>query len=123
LYAQSQRLRVSSENLANAQTTGANATEDPYRRKTITFGELVDRNAGVATVSVRAVGRDPSSFRTIYDPGHPAADAKGFVRMPNVDPMVELADLREANRSYQANVQVVKQAKDLFSLTIDLLKT
>ncbi len=122
LEAQSTRIRVVSENVANAQTTGAEPGSEPYRRKTISFGEELSRAEGVRTVGVRAIGRDPSEFRVVRDPGHPAADAKGFVKMPNVDPIMEVADLREANRSYQANVQVVRQTRDLFSLTIDLLK-
>lgn len=122
LEAQSTRIRVVSENVANAQTTGATPGSDPYRRKTISFGEELARAEGVRKVAIRAIDVDLSDFRMVRDPGHPAADARGYVKMPNVDPILEMADLREANRSYQANVQVVRQTRELFSLTIDLLK-
>lgn len=122
LEAQSTRIRVVSENVANAQTTGATPGSDPYRRKTISFGEELARAEGVRKVAIRAIDVDPSDFRMTLDPGHPAADERGYVKMPNVDPILEMADLREANRSYQANVQVVRQTRELFSLTIDLLK-
>ncbi len=122
LEAQSTRIRVVSENVANAHSTGATPGDDPYRRKTISFGEELARAEGVRTVAVRSIGRDPTAFRSVHDPGHPAADQRGFVKLPNVDPILELADLREANRSYQANVQVVRQTRELFTLTIDLLK-
>jgi flagellar basal-body rod protein FlgC len=123
LEAQSVRIRVVSENLANAQTTGASPTEQPYARKTITFADELSRADGAHLVRVRGVGVDASPFRVVHDPGHPAADDKGFVKVPNVDPLIELADLKEADRSYQANLQTIKQARDLFSMTVDLLKS
>lgn len=122
LEAQSARIRIISENVANAQTTGEAPGADPYRRKTISFGEEMARAEGVTTVAIRTVGRDVSAFRSVHDPGHPAADARGYVKLPNVDPILELADLREANRSYQANLQVVRQTRELVTLTVDLLK-
>ena len=123
LGAQSERLRVVSENLANAQTTGNTPDENPYRRKTITFSSTLDRASGIAYVNTTAISSDPSEFPTEYMPGHQAADANGYVRMPNVNTLVEMADMREANRSYQANLQVIKQARELISMTIDLLRT
>ena len=123
LGAQSERLRVVSENLANAQSTGNTPDENPYRRKTITFSSTLDRASGIAYVNTTAVSSDPSEFPTEYMPGHQAADANGYVRMPNVNTLVEMADMREANRSYQANLQVIKQARELISMTIDLLRT
>ena len=82
----------------------------------------MDRASGVPLVRVRQVGLDQSPFRVSHDPGHPAADGKGDVKTPNVDPLIETADLREANRAYQANLQIVKQARELFSMTLDLMK-
>jgi flagellar basal-body rod protein FlgC len=122
LDAQSTRLRIISENIANAQSTSSVAGGDPYARKTVTFSDEVDRAAGISLVRVLSVGVDPSPFKLEQDPGNPAADASGFVKMPNVDVLVELADMREANRSYEANLQVAKQSSDLQSATVNLLK-
>jgi len=122
LAVQSARLRVVSENLANAQSTGSVAGADPYARKTVTFESELDQALGVELVQIRSIGTDHSPFRVEHDPGHPAADAKGFVKYPNVNVLMEMADMREANRSYEANLQVFKQARDLAAMTIDLLK-
>ena len=122
LGAQSERLRVVSENLANAQSTGSTPGADPYRRKTITFQSEVDRATGDSLVEVSAINRDPSDFPIEFQPGNEAADAKGYVKMPNVNTLVEMADMSEANRSYEANLQVIKQARDLISMTIDLMR-
>jgi flagellar basal-body rod protein FlgC len=122
LSAQSARLRVVSENLANARSTADTAGADPYRRKTISFGEQMDKASGVDTVQIKRIGVDRSAFQTEYDPGNPAADANGVVKYPNVNVLVEMADMREANRSYEANLQSIKQARDLISSTIDLLR-
>ncbi len=122
LEAQSSRMNVVSENLANAESTGATPGADPYRRKTVTFENELDRVSGVTLVRVGNIGEDRSAFRIEHDPGHPAADAAGFVKLPNVNMLVEMADMREANRSYQANLQVIRQARDMVSMTIDLLR-
>lgn len=122
LTAQSERLRVVSENMANAQSTGDAPGADPFRRKTISFASMIDRDSGAATVEVAKYGRDESAFPIEYLPGHQAADARGYVKMPNINMLVEMADLREANRSYEANLQVFKQARDLISMTIDLMR-
>ncbi len=122
LEAQSARLRVVAENLANAQSTGAAPGADPYARKTITFASEVDRASGADLVRVKGIGVDKAPFRVDLDPGNPAADAKGFVKLPNVNMIMEMADLREANRSYEANIQIVKQTRELSSMTIDLLR-
>lgn len=122
LGAQSERLRVVSENLANAQSTGNRPDEDPYRRKTVTFSATLDRQSGIAYVNATGISTDPTEFPTEYLPGHQAADANGYVRMPNVNALIEMADMREANRSYQANLQVIKQARELISMTVDLLR-
>ena len=122
LDAQSARLRVISENVANSQSTGPVPGADPYARKTITFDSEMDRALGVPMVHVKGVGVDQTPFKVELDPGNPAADEKGFVKMPNVDLLVELADMREANRSYEANLQVAKQSADLMNMTVNLLK-
>jgi flagellar basal-body rod protein FlgC len=123
LGAQSERLRVVSENLANAQSTGTSPGADPYRRKTISFVSELDRSSGASLVSVGAIDRDRSDFPVEFQPGNEAADAKGYVKMPNVNALIEMADMREANRSYEANLQVIKQARDLISMTIDLMRS
>jgi flagellar basal-body rod protein FlgC len=122
LEAQSVRLRVISENIANSQSTGATPGADPYMRQTVTFDNELDRAAGLSLVRVKSIGVDPSPFKTELDPGNPAADENGIVKMPNVDILTELADMREANRTYEANLQVAKQSADLLSTTVNLLK-
>jgi flagellar basal-body rod protein FlgC len=122
LAAQSMRLQVASENLANAHSTATRPGGDPYARKTISFEASLDEEAGGAQVKISNIGRDRSPFRTELDPGHPAADDKGFVKLPNVNALIELGDIREANRSYEANLQVIRQSRELISMTIDLLK-
>jgi flagellar basal-body rod protein FlgC len=122
LEAQSTRLRIVSENLANANSTASVPNGNPYTRKLVSFDSEVDRASGAELVRVKDIGFDKTPFRAEYDPGNPAADTKGFVKMPNVNMIIEMADMREANRSYSANLQVVKQARDLFTMTIDLLR-
>jgi flagellar basal-body rod protein FlgC len=123
LNAQSQRVLVATENLANLNSTGRTPGADPYARKLIAFEPDFDRELGAAMVKAGEITRDPTPFPVQKDPGNPAADASGYVKFPNVDMLVEMADIREANRSYQANLQVVKQARDLIAMTIDLLKS
>jgi flagellar basal-body rod protein FlgC len=122
LEAQSARLRVVSENMANAQSTGRAAGADPYRRKTISFASELDRANGVNLVRVNSVGADPTPFPIEHDPGNPAADASGDVKRPNVNLLLEMGDLREANRAYEADLQMMKQTRDLVAMTVDLLK-
>ncbi|MEE9983549.1 flagellar basal body rod protein FlgC [Agrobacterium pusense] len=122
LEVQSTRLRIVSENIANARSTGDTPGADPYRRKTVTFGSELDRVSGVERVTVKKLGVDRGDFINEYDPGNPAADANGMVKMPNVNILIEMADMREANRSYDANLQVIRQTRDLVASTIDLLK-
>lgn len=122
LSAQSTRMQIISENLANANAIASRAGGDPYARKLVSFEAMLDEASGAETVTVGPISRDRAPFRTELDPGNPAADEKGIVKLPNVNPLVELADMREANRSYQANLQVVRQARDLISMTLDLLK-
>ncbi|MCQ4634143.1 MULTISPECIES: flagellar basal body rod protein FlgC [Shinella] len=122
LEAQSTRIRIVSENLANARSTGDTPGADPFRRKTVTFAAELDRATGAALVEVERLGVDEGEFSTEYDPGNPAANEQGIVKMPNVNMLVEMADMREANRSYEANLQSIKQSRDLISATIDLLR-
>ena len=122
LEAQSMRVRIISENLANAQSTGSTPGSDPFRRKTISFGEELDRMSGATVVGVKSIQTDQSPFELEFDPGNPAANAAGYVKMPNVNLILEMADMREANRSYESNLQVVKQAREMISMTIDLLR-
>ena len=123
LTAQSERLRIVSENLANAQSTGQTPGSDPYRRKTISFAAQMDRASGTSFVEIAALGRDDPDFPIEYLPGNEAANDAGYVKMPNVNVLIEMADMREANRSYQANLQVIKQARELISMTIDLMRS
>jgi flagellar basal-body rod protein FlgC len=122
LEAQSTRIRIVSENLANARSTGDTPGADPFRRKTVTFAAELDRATGASLVQVERLGVDEGDFSTEYDPGNPAANEQGIVKMPNVNMLVEMADMREANRSYEANLQSIKQSRDLISATIDLLR-
>jgi len=122
LKVQESRLRIVSQNLANAQSTGETPGADPYRRKTISFSWELDQASGAAMANVSRIGQDPVDFDVEFDPSHPAADDKGMVKMPNVNMLIELADMREANRSYEANLQTIKQTRELLSLTLDLLR-
>lgn len=123
LHAQSVRLRVVSENLANSQSTAKEAGGDPYARKIVSFAEMIDDAQGTARVRVSEIATDSSPFRLEHEPGHPAANAEGYVLFPNVNMISEVADMREATRSYEANLQLVRQARDMISATIDLLRT
>ena len=116
-------MRVVSENLANAQSTGTTPGSDAYRRKTITFDNELDRVSGATMVRIAGIGTDRSDFRVEHNPSHPAADEAGYVKLPNVNMLVEMADMREASRSYEANLQVIKQAREMVSMTIDLLRS
>ena len=122
LEAQSLRLRGVSENLANAQSVGETPGADPYRRKTVVFACEFDRLLGAATVDVKSIGTDPSAFPVEHDPSNPVADEDGNVKMPNVNMLVEMADMREASRSYEANLQMVKEARSMTTQILDLLR-
>lgn len=122
MRSQGTRLRVISENLANAQSTAQTPGGDPYRRKVVTFANELDRASGVDNVKVAGIETDESEFERRLDPGHPAADADGYVLMPNVKPMVELMDMREAQRSYEANMNVMTAARSMLMRTIDMLR-
>ena len=122
MRAQGQRLRVVAENLANADSVSEVPGGDPYRRKTISFKNQLDRELGLETVQVQKVGVDPSDFRMKYDPNNPAADAKGYVKLPNVNSLIEMSDMREAQRSYEANLRAIEVARSMLQRTIDLIR-
>ena len=122
LRAQSERMRVIAENLANSDTLPQSPNENPYRRKTVDFKSVLDREAGVDIVKIRKVGVDRSDFKKRYDPGHPGADKNGYVLEPNVNSLIEAMDMREAQRSYEANMEVIKASKSMLSGTIDVLR-
>jgi len=120
---QATRMRVAAENIANAQSTAAVPGGDPYRRKLVTFGQMMDRGTGAELVRLDNIRPDPRDFRTQYDPSHPAADERGYVKLPNVDPLIEQADMRGAARSYEASIAVMQQARTLYSKTLDILRS
>ncbi|MGE0417325.1 MAG: flagellar basal body rod protein FlgC [Acetobacteraceae bacterium] len=120
--AQTLRLRIIAENLANQDSTGSSPGADPYRRKTVSFENRMDRAADVETVRVRQVGRDRTDFPVRYDPSNPAADTRGYVRIPNVNSFVEMMDMRDAERSYRANLAVMQTTRSMLNRTIDMLK-
>ncbi len=120
--AQTTRLRVIAENLANQDTTGSSPGAQPYRRKTVTFENKLDRQLDTDTVHVKQVGQDSSDFPLRYDPSNPAADASGYVKLPNVNSLVEVMDMHEAERAYNANVAVMQSARGMLTRTIGLLK-
>lgn len=123
LEAQSYRLRVVSENIANVQSTGNLPGAEPYQRKTIVFGAELDREIGALSVRVKKTALDDAPFIVEHDPSHPAADAEGNVKRPNVNLLTEMADMREANLSYEANLQMMKRARSMITQTIDLLRS
>ena len=122
MKAQAERLRVVSENLANADSLPTAPDQLPYRRKIITFRNVLDESIGADEVRIAKIDTDRSQFNKIYQPNHPAADASGYVLSPNVNSLVELMDMREAERSYQANMDVVSTSRTMMSNTINLLK-
>ena len=122
MKAQSERLRIISENMANADSIGIRPGEDPYRRQVVTFKDYIDKETGAKMVKVDKVVPDESQFPLKYDPNHPAANAEGYVAMPNVNPLIEMMDLKEAQRSYDANLSMMQTARDMNSKVLDLLK-
>ncbi|MBC7637884.1 MAG: flagellar basal body rod protein FlgC [Acetobacteraceae bacterium] len=120
--AQTNRLRVIAENLANQDATGTLAGGKPYQRKTITFSNQFDQTLGTNAVKVKQVGRDSTEFPLRYDPGHPAADRSGYIKTPNVNSFVEVMDMREAERSYAANLAVMQVSRSMLTRTVEMLK-
>ncbi|MFP6760331.1 MAG: flagellar basal body rod protein FlgC [Rhodospirillales bacterium] len=119
---QGTRLRVISENLANADSLPTGPGKSPYRRKNIQFQNVLDRELGLNLVKVKKIGVDKSEFNRRFDPGHPAADEKGYVQTPNVKTLIEVMDMREAQRSYEANLTAIRTARSMMRRTIDLLR-
>lgn len=122
MSAQGERLKVIAENIANSATTGSSPGADPYRRKTVVFANTLDRSLGTNTVSVSQVTQDSSPFPTHFDPASPAADATGYVKTPNVSSFVEVMDMKEAQRSYAANLNVMETTRGMMTRTVDLLR-
>jgi flagellar basal-body rod protein FlgC len=122
LRAQAGRMRVISENIANSDSTAQRPDGDPYRRKVVTFRSEVDRALDAQVVGFGRVRTDPSDFRLKHEPGHPAADANGNVKYPNVNALIEMTDMREAQRSYEANINVIGATRRMIQRTLDILK-
>ncbi len=122
LKAQTTRMRIIAENIANAGTTGTTPDADPYRRQIAVFKDVLDRNLGVRVVKAQTPIKDMSDFITKFDPSHPAANAEGYYKLPNVKPIMETVDLKEAQRSYEANLSVIESTRNLLKQTADLLR-
>lgn len=122
LKAQGDRLRVIAENLANSKSTADKPGGDPYQRRIVTFKNVLDRENGVNTVKVDRIRKDESEFPLKYDPTNPGANKDGYVKMPNVNALVELMDMREAQRSYEANLNMIEVSKSMLARTLDLLR-
>jgi flagellar basal-body rod protein FlgC len=122
LRAQAGRMRVISENIANADSTAPTAGADPYRRRIATFSSQLDRELEARTVGTGRTRPDMSEFTSKYQPSHPAADAKGYVKYPNVNSLVEMTDMREAQRSYEANMNVIGAARRMIQRTLEILR-
>ena len=122
LRAQSGRMRVIAENIANADSTARTPGGDPYRRRIPTFQARLDQELQATTVKLGRVAVDRSDFQMRYDPSHPAADANGYVKMPNVNRLIETVDMGEAQRSYQANLNVIRATRTMMQRTVDILR-
>ncbi|GIU67434.1 flagellar basal body rod protein FlgC [Candidatus Phycosocius spiralis] len=122
LRAQTARMKVIAENIANANNTAPNPADNPYRRKVPVFGQVLNREKGLTEVKMTKVIPDNSDYRLRYDPTHPGANAEGYVKMPNVNTLIETLDMREAQRAYEANLNVVESARAMMSRTIDVLR-
>ncbi|MEJ8475426.1 flagellar basal body rod protein FlgC [Roseibium algae] len=122
LKAQNGRMRIIAENVANADSTGRTPQDDPYRRKVPSFTSHFDKAVGAEVVELGRVSEDTSPFNTIYEPGHPAADEEGYVQTPNVNTLIETVDMREAQRSYEANLNVIEATRRMVQKTIDILR-
>ncbi len=122
MRAQTTRMRVASENIANADSLPRFKGDEPFRRKTITFKNIYDRELGATRVKVDKIGVQKGEFSKSFKPGHPAADADGYVQVPNVNSLIEVNDMREAQRSYEANLNVIKSSRSMLRKTIDILR-
>ena len=122
MKAQGARMKVISENMANAETTGKTVSDTPYQRQIITFRNEMNKADGIKEVEANDTQLDQTPFIMKYDPSHPAANAEGYVKMPNVNPMLEMMDMREAQRSYEANLGVIEMSRSMLMKTIDALR-
>ena|SRR5688572_29513780 len=122
MKAQSDRLRIVSQNIANAESAGVRPGDTPYRRRTISFKNQLDRELGEQKVTVNQYSTDPSPFQMKYDPAHPAANEEGYVQMPNVNPIIEMMDMREARRGYEANLNVIESSKSMIQQAISVIR-
>ena len=123
MRAQGMRMRVISQNLANSDSTSTKPGGDPYQRQMLSFSNELDRASGVNSVKIGGVIKDETDFVMKLDPSHPAADENGYVKMPNVNPLVEMMDMREAQRSYEANLGIIDMSRTMLMRTIDLLRS
>ena len=121
MRAQTIRMRLAAENVANANSSGANPNEEPFRRR-IPLLESTTLTTGAEGVRVAGSVMDMTPFREEYNPSHPAADSRGYVRLPNVDTLVEMMDMREATRAYEANLNMIDAARTMTSRALDLLR-
>ncbi len=122
MKAQGERMRIISENLANKDSIGATPDQDPYRRKVVTFANVLDREIDAQKVVVDKVTEDKSEFGSRFDPNHPAADEDGYVKVPNVNSLVEVMDMKETQRSYQANLGAIDASKKMIMQTLEILR-
>jgi flagellar basal-body rod protein FlgC len=119
---QSDRLRIVAQNIANVNSTGEAPGSDPYRRKVVSFENQLDRELGAELVEISKYGEDDSPFPLVYDPSHPAANAEGYYKSPNINPMIELIDMREARRAYEANINITETTKTMLTQTVNMLR-
>ena len=122
LKAQSMRMRIIAENIANQDSIASGPGDQPYQRKMVTFRNVLDRSTGVRSVEVDKVVADKTPFNRVYAPGHPSADAQGYITAPNVNGIIEATDMREAQRTYEANLSAIEAAKSMTIRTLDLLR-
>lgn len=122
LRAQSGRMRIIAENIANADSTATTQGADPYRRKMPSFKSALDRETGVSVVEMGPIRQDRSDFKTRFEPGHPAANDQGYVKLPNVSTLIETVDMRQAQRSYEANLNVIQSTRTMMQRTLDILR-
>ncbi|WP_306257697.1 flagellar basal body rod protein FlgC [Pararhizobium sp. IMCC21322] len=122
LRAQSGRMRIIAENIANADSTATTQGADPYRRKMPSFKTALDRETGVSVVEMGPIRQDRSEFKTRFEPGHPAANDQGYVKLPNVSTLIETVDMRQAQRSYEANLNVIQSTRTMMQRTLDILR-
>lgn len=122
MRAQAERLRIVSENIANSSSTAKEPGGDPYKRKTISFESSFDDRTQAAIVALGDINEEQGGFKLRYDPSHPAADENGYIKLPNVNPLIEMSNMREASRSYEANLSMVENARDMRRQLVDLLR-